>query len=627
MDLVKIKKSKPKPKSILKDIMKDISNKSVAELRADLQHRELSIKGTKTVLMERLQDAIEAEVTGAESSGSEEDDTSEQVYGEDLDLESNENLHETENISDILANNSLASILDDSDRLLKNLNVVMEPPSKKRKHLHQDNGHPSENIDCHEDLTSLNDKIPKTKDSSLHFSNPRLAYLNDTSNSSDDEMNAESAETEACATTTASSSRQASPLKAANQNNRKNKQPLNPASAETESQPTATTPPASPTRSSPTLPLTQSGPSSSRKKRKLKNAGDFNFLNEPAEKMRDTETAPKARRSVPNYEDLCRLDSNASNVEGGDNEEDGDELSDATEDNNETSRGGRSVTIRDIYRMPQKSKTPASIYATVAHILNQEVEVSPLNRSCRDYTNIRSKAYRDELRRKYGAKLRKHTDHEDHLILKRFAKLKKAEVFKDFNEFCESVVKFCSKKEMKNHKGRRNLKVRNIIGLYVGQDLPHKLAYYNYDRLITLVLDESPRLWKINYTLDPYKMKDRNKKRWTLEEDLDLLESVIKTQKKIVTSVEGIEDDRVDWSSLAEQKNRFGDRSRQNLREHWKRRIYPALINESDIRELLIFRQKLLKRISKQGATIRNDIDWDKLAKKFHPKTKTCLVG
>ena len=140
------------------------------------------------------------------------------------------------------------------------------------------------------------------------------------------------------------------------------------------------------------------------------------------------------------------------------------------------------------------------------------------------------------------------------------------------------------------------MKVRNIIGLYVGQDLPHKLAYYNYDRLITLVLHDSPRLWKMNYTLDPYKMKDRNKKRWTLEEDLDLLESVIKTQKKIVSSVEGIEDDHVDWSSLAEQKTRYGDRSRQNLREHWKRRIYPALINECDVRELLRFRQKLLKK-------------------------------
>ena len=363
----------------------------------------------------------------------------------------------------------------------------------------------------------------------------------------------------------------------------------------------------------------------------MNNAGDWNFLSEPAEeilqKMRDTETAPKARRSVPNYEDLCRLDSNASNVEGGDNEEDGDELSDATEDNNETSRGARSVTIRDIYRMPQKSKTPASIYATVAHILNQEVEVSPLNRSCRDYTNIRSKAYRDELSRKYGAKLKKHMDHEDHLILKRFAELKRAEVFKDSNEFCESVVKFCSKKEMKNHKDRQNMKVRNIIGLYVGQDLPHKLAYYNYDRLITLVLHDSPRLWKKNYTLDPNKMKDRNKKRWTLKEDVALLESVIKTQKKIVSSVEGIEDDHVDWSSLAKHKNRFGERSTQNLREHWKRIIYPALIDESDIKERLTFRQKLLKRISKQGATTRNDIDWDKLQTKFNPKTKTCLVS
>ena len=80
------------------------------------------------------------------------------------------------------------------------------------------------------------------------------------------------------------------------------------------------------------------------------------------------------------------------------------------------------------------------------------------------------------------------------------------------------------------------MKVRNIIGLYVGQDLPHKLAYYNYDRLITLVLHDSPRLWKKNYTLDPNKMKDKNKKRWTLKEDVALLESVIKTQKKIVSS-------------------------------------------------------------------------------------------
>ena len=81
------------------------------------------------------------------------------------------------------------------------------------------------------------------------------------------------------------------------------------------------------------------------------------------------------------------------------------------------------------------------------------------------------------------------------------------------------------------------MKVCNIIGLYVGQDLPHKLAYHNYDRLITLVLHDSPRLWKKNYTLDPNKMKDRNKKRWALKEDVDLLESVIKTQKKIVSSV------------------------------------------------------------------------------------------
>ena len=82
---------------------------------------------------------------------------------------------------------------------------------------------------------------------------------------------------------------------------------------------------------------------------------------------------------------------------------------------------------------------------------------------------------------------------------------------------------------------------------------------------------------------------------------------------------------QVDWDACVES-GKFGTRSRQNLREHWQRRLYPALVMETDIKEMMEFRRRLLQEIRKQGATIRNDIDWDKLEKIFKPKTKALLV-
>ena len=188
------------------------------------------------------------------------------------------------------------------------------------------------------------------------------------------------------------------------------------------------------------------------------------------------------------------------------------------------------------------------------------------------------------------------------------------------------LKKFTSFKERtrSNHKDKRNMRLRNIIGLFVGQDIPDKLAFHNYDRLLYLVLSRSQSyVWRRNSEVDPERMKNRSAVRWTLEEDLELLQEVISAQVNI-DNVADIEIMHVDWDKFCEEQ-RFRGRSRQNIREHWQQRIYPALVEEFDLTEFLKFRINLMTRIQDQGATFRCEIDWDELAVIFHPRTNRML--
>ena len=341
----------------------------------------------------------------------------------------------------------------------------------------------------------------------------------------------------------------------------------------------------------------------------------------------------KRRRSIKKYEKLCRLNNSDSDSEAGGNPDQYLKVVNPLASQRSNSHkapdlsNDRIVTIKDMYKVPSRSKTPGSIFAVCVHILNKDIEVSPLNRACNDHSWIRDRNNREELRRKYGAKFRAHNDHQDSLILKRFAELKKANLFNDYSEFCNLLKKFTSLKERtkSQHKKKRNMRVRNIIGLFVGQDIPDKLAYYNYDRLLYLVLSQSKGVWRNRnyYEVDPEKMKNRSTVRWTLEEDLELLQEVISAQVNI-DNVAEIETIHVDWDSLCDDQ-RFAKRSKQNIREHWQQRIYPALVEEFDITEFLKYKINLLTKIQEQGATFRCEIDWDELATTFHPRSKPMI--
>ena len=120
-------------------------------------------------------------------------------------------------------------------------------------------------------------------------------------------------------------------------------------------------------------------------------------------------------------------------------------------------------------------------------------------------------------------------------------------------------------------------------------------------------------------------MKKRTCVRWTLEEDLRLLEFVINSQVQVST-VADIEDMQVDWDACVES-GLFAERTSKNIREHWQRNLFKALIMEDDVRDMLLFRRKFLKKILRQGVKFQNEIDWDKLAIKLKPKTKPVLVS
>ena len=105
-------------------------------------------------------------------------------------------------------------------------------------------------------------------------------------------------------------------------------------------------------------------------------------------------------------------------------------------------------------------------------IMEQQVEVSLLNRVYKGHCVPKERCFRKELRRKYNAKFGKYTQEQDEMILKRFRSLI-SEVLTEGNprEFLQSVLDTCCRKSLAElHESKfRTIGVRNIIGLYVGQ--------------------------------------------------------------------------------------------------------------------------------------------------------------
>jgi len=300
------------------------------------------------------------------------------------------------------------------------------------------------------------------------------------------------------------------------------------------------------------------------------------------------------------------------------------------------------VTIKDLYRTPKRKKVPTVLYEACKFIFSQNVEVSALNIAYTGHCVPGDRDYRRLLRREYKAKFGRYHDEQDSMLLERFDTLVQHGVVEDKEEFCNFLNIYCNGKDQKElMKNRRSIGVRNIVGLYVGQDMPNKIAAVHCLRLIRLVLGTSylfPRPETVistddnnsqveqaeddvpedvgdnsvaNRDVEPVK---RIVRKWTKDEDMFLIQEVT---ERGATRVENIDYMMVDWEGIAESL----DRKTNCVAEHWSRVVQPILVEDTDPALVISYRRKLLEEVIKMEAGHRKEIDWKSLSKKFHPRS------
>jgi len=308
----------------------------------------------------------------------------------------------------------------------------------------------------------------------------------------------------------------------------------------------------------------------------------------------------------------------------------------------------KKATIGDLYRLPSRKKVPLVLFQACQFIFSQKISVSQLNTVYTGHCVPREREYRRILRKRFGAKFGNFYEEQDLMIMRRFNTLVESRVVEDKAEFCNFLNTYCSGKDQKElHRSRRSIGVRNIVGLYVGQDMPHKLAAVHCLRLIKLVLGAS-NLFR-NYkegvvvetvTSDSQPQQEQNQddlqtdederrpssqvakagktrkvvNKWTMEEDQTLMDLVL--GRDGVTMVQNVDPMMVDWDGISEQ---FPGRRTQYVREHWCRVVQPALVEDSEPDAILNYRRRLLEEVIKMGAGHKKDIHWTKLTKIFHP--------
>jgi len=312
------------------------------------------------------------------------------------------------------------------------------------------------------------------------------------------------------------------------------------------------------------------------------------------------------------------------------------------------------LTIKDLYKLPKRKKVPPVIYDACKFIFSQQVPVSDVNRAYTGHCVPGDMDYRKLLKRKYKAKFGKYYEEQDEMLMKRFNILVQNGIVANKEEFCTFLNTYCSGNDKKElAKNKRNIGVRNIIGLFIGQDMPRKIAAVHCLRLIKLVLGHSylfkhreevkkADLDSIGSLLvepadndltipdnddadavrshNANQSKKRIAKKWTPDEDKFLIEWVIRGSGP---KVEDVDPMKVDWEGASESL----ERDIQNVREHWSRTIQPVLLEDVEPVAILMFRKELLEEVVKSKAGNRRDIDWASLATIFRPRSTYAISG
>ena len=288
-----------------------------------------------------------------------------------------------------------------------------------------------------------------------------------------------------------------------------------------------------------------------------------------------------------------------------------------------------SCGIRDFYEIPELSVVGPKLHKICEHILNTNIMISPLNQeftqnSYGDHSLVMGE-WKSQLEERYKMKTGFWREEEDQLLRSRCDELLEKGLCEDGDELADLInSQTGSEKERKPKKKSRDPSARNIVGLYLGMDLPHRTAFECSQRFVQLVKGVSV-LNKKDKELALARAKEIKTKKvktmFTQEEDKLLVELVLrkksgnfKTVDETDQRVKGSTAElRIPWVTMSKE---FVDRKWTRLRDRWQVYLKPVL-ERPDLWErtedVVGLDCDLLLAVANTGAKNLKTVPWDKV--------------
>ena len=317
----------------------------------------------------------------------------------------------------------------------------------------------------------------------------------------------------------------------------------------------------------------------------------------------------------------------------GEDDDEGEEGAGKEERYKELPKIERSCGIRELYTVPEKNVVGAKLHAICSHILNANILISPLNQEYTENSHGHHRlvlgAWRTQLEERYKMKSGFWREDEDNLLRSRCDELIEEGLCDSGNELADLInSQTGSGKSRRPNKKIRDPSARNVVGLYLGMDLPHRTAFECSQRLVHLLKgfsvlskkdkERSKELAKVKQE-NPTPRK--SKTMWTHEEDRTLMELVLRKKSggyKTVEKADGRPEGsksvlKIPWEMLSKE---FENRRWGDLRDRWQVHLKPVLQQPQlwETTEALVgLDLDLLVAVAETGATSLQEVPWDKV--------------
>ena len=280
--------------------------------------------------------------------------------------------------------------------------------------------------------------------------------------------------------------------------------------------------------------------------------------------------------------------------------------------NKDISKVNTSCGIANMYNKPRKEVVGTKLYAFCSYILDKNIMISPLNQELdrfsallriaigiaiasglgkltnQEYTenslgqpSFKLGAWKTQLEEMYKLKTGYWTEEEDEALKSKSDELVEEGLCDDAKDLAKLI------NSQNGPAGwaaiqERDLSVRNIVGLYLGQDLPQRLAFECGQRFLEVVDGTSQlskrtkvRTEKVRKLKEEKPPPPKSRRKWTLEEDKALMDLVLKKKSGGYKKIADLDnrplgsraEQRIPWETFSQE---FENRGANDLRDHWQ---------------------------------------------------------